>query len=155
MKFTQENLSSFCEVDSHTGCWLWKGANNGRYGIATITQQKRYMHRLSYELFIGPIPKGQCVCHKCDTPRCINPEHLFLGSLSDNRMDCLGKKRWKSRQPRSEHNHNAKLSISKAREIRSIYANGQISQHALAKRYGVSQTAIRLVLLGETYKEII
>ena len=154
MKFTARNLKSFCYTKSGTKCWLWIGANNGRgYGIATISQQKIYMHRLSWELFNGPIPKGMCVCHHCDTPNCLNPKHLFLGTCSDNRMDCLSKGRWPGHRFQGERSPLAKLKNKDAAAIRVAYMTGLLSQRAIAKTYGVSQATIGNVLAGKTYLE--
>ena len=79
------------------GCWLWKGGKTGRrgqkYGVIWVRGQETAAHRASYELHVGPIPDGLCVLHRCDTPLCVNPDHLFLGTLSDNQKDAVAKKR--------------------------------------------------------------
>ena len=72
-------------------CWLWaKSKGNGGYGRILNGKQA---HRIIYEALVGEIPKGMFVCHSCDTPPCINPEHLFLGTAKDNTADMLIKGR--------------------------------------------------------------
>ena len=83
-------------VDLETGCWIWQRSVVGLgYGAThdTRTGGKIQTHRASYEVFRGPIPESMLVCHHCDTPRCINPEHLFLGTKSDNARDMFRKGR--------------------------------------------------------------
>jgi hypothetical protein len=82
--------------EPNTGCWLWTGTANMRgygYGSFTINKKSVNSHRVSFELFRGPIPIGMHVCHKCDVPLCVNPEHLFLGTRSDNQRDRVVKGR--------------------------------------------------------------
>lgn len=79
-------------------CWVAKKAKKEsgykRYTqIADDSGNKKYMHRVSWEIFHGKIPKNQLVLHKCDNPPCVNPNHLFLGDYSDNRLDALEKDR--------------------------------------------------------------
>jgi hypothetical protein len=86
-----------CEV-SPEGCWLWTGLfNNGGYGSFRITSTGQRLtilaHRAAYEVFVGKIPDTMLVCHRCDTPSCINPEHLFLGTHSANTRDAIAKGR--------------------------------------------------------------
>src|SRR5436190_23826490 len=83
---------------SETGCWEWQGATrtkikNMPYGGIKIFQKTHLVHRVSYEHYIGPIPEGMQVLHKCDNPKCINPEHLFIGTNLDNVADKLKKGR--------------------------------------------------------------
>jgi hypothetical protein len=96
------------------GCWLWNGAvqHNG-YGYLHVggrfERRPVRAHRFSWELHRGPIPEGMHVCHSCDTPACVNPDHLFLGSRSDNMRDCASKGRvatvGKSRLTHCKHGH--------------------------------------------------
>lgn len=79
-----------------TGCWEWVGAK--RYfghGNFWLNRKNIGSHQASWLINRGPIPKGACVLHACDNPPCVNPEHLFLGSLSDNSRDCIRKGRFK------------------------------------------------------------
>ena len=72
-------------------CWLWLASKSGKYGY----HNGSYAHRFSFELFYGPIPDGIYVCHRCDVPACVNPEHLFLGTCQDNLVDASKKGRLK------------------------------------------------------------
>lgn len=89
-------LSRF-EPELNSGCWLWTGGTD-RYGYGTqwIDGRVVYAHRLSYQHHHGPIPDGFVVRHKCDTPACINPDHLLTGTPMDNVMDMFarGRSRW-------------------------------------------------------------
>lgn len=86
------------KVERSDGCWLWTGVRTGR-GYGRIQQgglEKRkalLVHRLSWELHFGAIPAGLVVCHKCDVPLCVRPDHLFLGTQRDNIADCIAKGR--------------------------------------------------------------
>lgn len=76
------------------GCWLWLGSTSSRgYGYSGIKGAPSLAHRASYEAFSGPIPAGMCICHKCDTPACVNPDHLFAGTNLDNMRDMCAKGR--------------------------------------------------------------
>jgi hypothetical protein len=78
-----------------TGCWEWKaGCFDNGYGAFKSQGKQYHAHRLVWELTRGKIPSGLLVCHKCDNPRCCNPEHLFLGTVSDNAKDAVAKGRW-------------------------------------------------------------
>lgn len=88
--------SAFWErVDKSGDCWIWlRGVSQG-YGIVNRRGlPPERAHRVAYELCIGKVPKGLSVCHKCDNPRCVRPDHLFLGTQSQNIRDCIAKGRW-------------------------------------------------------------
>lgn len=80
---------------SDSGCWEWQKSKRVGYGILIVERKSKATHRLSYEVFKGSIPDGLLVCHKCDNRCCINPDHLFLGTHSDNMKDCSMKGRLK------------------------------------------------------------
>lgn len=75
-------------------CWNWtRYRNEWGYGRLRVNGEKQLAHRVSFQLFRGPIPAGMLVCHTCDNPACINPSHLFLGTNQDNVTDCMAKGR--------------------------------------------------------------
>jgi hypothetical protein len=122
------------------GCWLWTGTKDGVYGSMYVHGVKVLAHRLSYALNIGPIPKGQMVCHKCDTPLCVNPHHLFTGSARDNVLDAIAKGRFKH-----VYNHKTKGRPTRfSREvIEEVRANKDgLTERELCLKYGMSKGTV-------------
>ena len=119
------------------GCWLWQGAPSGRDGRGQIKVKGRsyQVHRLSYEVFVGPVEQFD-VLHSCDTPNCINPDHLFLGTHSDNMKDAFRKGR---RSVEGLKNPRAKITPAIVRTIRRRYKPGNGRQ--LAEQFGLSRSA--------------
>lgn len=74
-------------------CMLWTGCTRKGYGVIWVNGQNRSVHRIVWKMHYGEIEHGLCVCHSCDVPLCVNPDHLFLGTQHDNRMDCVKKDR--------------------------------------------------------------
>jgi hypothetical protein len=101
MKTTKERFLD--KVNKTDTCWLWTGAVTSRgYGTIAISRKTISTHRYSYELHKGEIPEGMLVCHTCDTPRCVNPDHLWLGTKQDNMKDMVAKGRvGESSKPRT------------------------------------------------------
>lgn len=94
MNDLKKRFEKWCSPEPNTGCILWIGSNfQDGYGSVTINKKSRGAHRVSWELYVGTIPINKIVCHKCDTPACVNPDHLFLGSHSDNAIDAMRKGR--------------------------------------------------------------
>jgi hypothetical protein len=128
-----------------TRCWNWTGTLNrrGGYGQCNFLRDgKRLLaHRWSWLLARGPIPDGLHVLHRCDNPRCVNPEHLFLGTHQDNMRDAILKGRRKHPSPprvRGEKHGRAKLN---AEQVKAIRLDDRTSG-AVAKDYGMSPSTI-------------
>ena len=102
----------------------------------TRTRKSTTAHRIAYELYIGPIPQGLFVCHKCDTPLCVNPEHLFLGTPKDNIQDMIRKGR--NKVLRGSKQTTAKLNEDVVHEI----LISPLNNHELARKFLVSRTLI-------------
>ncbi len=132
-------------VERTPGCWLWTGARYPRgYGNFNVHGRGRPAHRVAWELTHGPIPDGRLVCHACDNPGCVRPDHLFLGTQSDNMCDMAAKGR--HAYPRGEDHPQARLSNADRAEIRRLYAAGAISQAAIAERFGVCQSHVSRIV---------
>lgn len=151
--------------EPNSGCWLWHGSTdkNGYGVICTGSHQagtRRYIkaHRLSYELYCGAIPAGQIVCHRCDNPSCVNPEHLFVGSWGDNVTDMMRKGRYKcgGKPHPGEKNGNAKLTASDVAFIRANHIaglrKGKGSTSSLAAQFSVHRTAIQRIVSGTSWR---
>lgn len=122
-----------------SGCFIWQGCRAAHgYGATSYAGRQWLAHRLAYALFRGEIPDGMHVCHKCDTPACVNPSHLFLGTALKNRLDA----KEKGRLPNGELHHKAKISHAIAICIRERYASGGVSAAALGAEYGISKTSV-------------
>jgi len=138
-------------IIDENGCWIWQTSTRGRdpkrqYGRHWANDKSINAHRFSYIIYHGQIPNGIYVCHKCDIPLCVNPEHLFLGTHKDNMKDMTKKNR--AYKGRGEAKHwLSKLTNVQAEEIRK----NLLSQSKLAKIYGVSQTTIGRIKRGVSY----
>lgn len=132
-------------------CWNWTGTVRSQdkpYGRLIIgsrsdgSRRSVAAHRLSYEIHVGPIPDELCVCHRCDNPRCINPDHLFLGTKKENADDRDHKGRLKKAPIRRGQAHaQSKLTDQQRLEIASSPATSTV----LAKVYGVDASTIRSI----------
>lgn len=113
-------------------CWEWVGATRaGPYGSFRLGKTATGAHRVSYRLFVGPIPDRMLVLHSCDNPPCVNPNHLFLGTDLDNAMDKIKKGRGLK-----------KLTQIQIEEMTSKYQTGTYLQRELATEYGVNQHTV-------------
>ena len=120
-----------------SGCWEWTGSKfKSGYGQVRIKRKLARAHRIAWELVNGPIPKGMCVLHRCDNPPCVNPDHLFLGTQSENMQDMVEKDR-------------RGLTMLQKQEIRKRYAKGVVFQRELADEYGVTRSYISIIISGK------
>jgi hypothetical protein len=148
-----------------TGCWLWTGyLNADGYGLFYFGSQQMKAPRAAWLLFRGEIPDGLSVLHHCDTPACVNPAHLFVGTHQDNMTDrgrkgraACGDRSGPRLHPEARaigtRNANAKLDPAAVTELRRLAAEG--SNHcAIARRLGVSPRTVRAVLDGRTWRHV-
>lgn len=132
-------------------CWEWTGYIN-RYGYGSFhpsSTVKELSHRVVWQFTHGIIPDGLWVLHKCDNPACVNPNHLFLGTPSDNSKDMVKK----GRSLTGEKNSQRKLTWEIVHKIRSTYATTEHNQHKLAKMFGVSVDCINHIVRNLTWRE--
>jgi hypothetical protein len=147
-----ERFERHVKEDPETGCHNWTGIpDKDGYGFFNITAQtKEYAHRAAYKLYVGEIPKGLYILHRCDNPACVNPDHLFPGTQLTNMRDMLSKGRY---DQTGENNPSVKLDWEKVRRIRYLYALGAEPQFALANMYDISRTEICDIVHNRVWKE--
>lgn len=134
------------------GCWEWTGRRDRQgYGRLRMNGKECLAHRVAWELTRGPIPEGMKVCHSCDNPPCIRPDHLWLGTQRDNVLDMEHKGR--AVHVRGQHQGSAKLTEKQVLRIRIRCANGE-GRRKLAREYGVSHTNVELIVCGRAWKSL-
>lgn len=159
-----ERFEAKVDKSNPEGCWLWTGSKNNKgYGMILVQTAigKRLAHRVSYELYVGPIPDGLCALHRCDTPACVNPKHIFLGTKKDNidDMDAKGRRvvgfcpNNKPPLYKADDHPKAKLTSKLVLSLRERHANGE-ALCALARECGLNKSAMRRALRGETWQEV-
>lgn len=146
----EERFMAKVSPEPMTGCWLWMGsAYTKGYGTIWYIDRLWAAHRLAYTWWRGAIPAGMQVCHWCDTPACVNPDHLWLGTHRANMADRNHKKRqWR---PAGELAPKAKLTNVEAMSARERNRLGE-SEFVLAAEYGLHVKSMRRVLRGQVYR---
>lgn len=145
-----------CLLDSKSGCWNWQKAKTPHgYGVLRLDGNLEYAHRYYYKLAYGEIEEGMHICHKCDNPSCVNPEHLFAGTRSDNLSDCVNKGRHVSvfRNLEGVKNNQSKMTPDKVSEIRQL-AKAGVSQRKIARQFGIAQSTAGAIIRRETWKHV-
>jgi predicted XRE-type DNA-binding protein len=143
-----ERFESLYLPEPNSGCWLWTGSlNKAGYGEFSIGGSKPAAYRLSYYLYKGKIPPKMNVCHACDTPSCVNPDHLWLGTHAENIADAASK----NRMHPGEKNGSAKLKEQEVLDIVAMYNTGNFTRHELAKKFSVGHSIIGDILIGNKW----
>lgn len=151
-KTVKERLEGLSIPEPNSGCWLWIGAvNEWGYGTIRIARKTVLAHRASWMETNGPIPDGLIVCHSCDIPACINPDHLWLGTNQDNSDDCLSKGR--NGQLAGELHCSAALLEKEVKEIIRLLSLG-IKPKKLSETYGCSRNSIYMIKYNRTWRHL-
>lgn len=148
-------MAKFWErVDKRGDCWLWTGAINN-HGYGNVSHQGKYWkaHRLAWALTHGDIPPGMQVLHRCDNPPCVRPDHLWLGTHTDNMRDRAEKGRHSVGNRRGSRHPLAKLTETDVRTIRDSLL-GSMSHREIAERYGVTPNNIYRIATRKSWRHI-
>ena len=139
-------IKSKIEIDKKTGCWDWKGASNNRYGKMRWEKKWISSHRVSYTEFVGEIPDGKVVCHKCDNKKCCNPEHLWVGTQKENVRDAIEKGRHHVR----DKNPFVKFTEDQLKEMRLLGKEG-LSIQRVCRIFNCTAPYVVQVTKGEHF----
>lgn len=141
--------ASFWDRTDRSGeCWLWTGAQKPTgYGNLMVNKVFWLAHRYAYSQAHGPIPPGTLVCHTCDTPACINPAHLFLGTNAENQRDMVAK----GRSTFGTRSAGAKLNELKVLAIIAQWRGGMGTMKEIGGRFGVLATTVNEIVRGRNW----
>lgn len=138
-------------VENHEGCWVWAARTQNGYGVVSLKGESIGVHRMSYEVFVGPIPEGLLIRHRCHNRRCCNPLHLESGTDYDNWLDSLVDGRTSIAEQDGSDNIMSKLTEKQVYEIREKYKTGKFLAKELAEQYGVSRRVVERTVSGVAY----
>lgn len=140
------------EADPNSGCWLWsRGQTSDGYGSFQMGGRTVLAHRASWVIHGRGDPAGRVVCHSCDTPCCVNPDHLFLGTHADNMADMRNKGR--ADRKLGQRNGRAALTDDQAREVLDLKGLG-FEQRGIARAYGVSDSTVSRIIRRESFPHV-
>lgn len=150
-KSVKERFDSMYVRIPFGGCWIWVGALKNKFGhgafkVGPRKSKVEFAHRMSWQLVNGEIPDGMCVCHECDNPSCVNPDHLFIGTSADNTRDKVEK----GRHVFGSAVHNANIDESIAKQIKSAFLPTKV----LAEMFGISRQSAADIVYGRTWKHV-
>ncbi len=135
---------------NNKGCIRWLGwKNDDGYGKFSVGKIYKFAHRIAYELFVGEIPKGKNILHKCDVRDCCNIDHLYIGTQHENNIDAHTRKR---RSSKGVENGHAKLDEKDVKYIKSMF--GKITVAQLSRDYKVSESCIHDIKHGRSWRDI-
>ncbi len=147
-------------VERSDRCWLWEGRMDKHgYGVFLAGGKVRGAHRIAFALAYGETPGGDvCVCHHCDTPACVRPDHLFIGTAAENTLDRVRKGRRVGTGGRYRCGHlngNSKFSPEQVAEMCDMYGSGAYTMGQLAQRFGVHGTTVSRIVRGKRYRNAV
>ena len=129
-------------------CWLWNGScTKDGYGVMGVGRSQKRAHRMAYECFVGEIQDGMLVCHACDVPKCVNPDHLFLGTSKDNAID--RNKKGRSNPPTRPNHPRARLTNDQVAQLVKLRESGKTLKE-IAGIYGIHFATVSQIYLKET-----
>ena len=141
------------EIDDNLGCWniTSHSLDSDGYPQLAVAGKKKKGHRLAYELVCGEIPSGMCILHSCDNRRCINPAHLWVGTVAENNRDAHAKGRSSGGSLKGERNHKAKLT---AEQVIYIRQHPEINNCEMGRMFGVCDVSISDIRLYKHWRHI-
>ncbi len=146
----KERFYSKFKINGKSGCWEWTATKFPKgYGCFKLNGKSIGAHRVSYEIHNGKIDEKKVICHHCDNPSCVNPDHLFMGTQKENLLD----RKLKGRSIFGERNGRCKLKHEQVNKIRALLSN-KIDQRIIAKQFGVCQTNISRIKMNESWNHI-
>lgn len=167
MSFDRLEMEFWKRVLVGDGCWNWVGSLtfNKLYGRLKYKRRIYPAHRLAWKIWNGNSHRNLCVCHKCDNGLCVNPNHLFLGTVTDNNSDRHSKGRDASgdrhgsrlkpwTRPVGSGVGTSKLTENQVLDIRSRYVAKKLGFHRLAKAYSVSKSTVMAIIKRETWTHV-
>lgn len=164
---SQSDIARFWKkvIKNSDGCWEWAASHIGGYGTFSIKEKSVYAHRVAFIIQNGPIPDGLVVCHKCDNKGCVRGDHLFSGTFKQNTEDAISKRRMAYGLRNGAYtkpdmvrvgirNGRSVLDDRKVKEIIDLWDGGLKNKYELARRYNVTDHAIRRIVKGEGWKHV-
>jgi hypothetical protein len=151
-RLVRERFNHCWDNPEPSGCWLWKGSKTQQgYGRFTIARQRYMAHRVALILYKGRVAQpNEMVCHTCDTPACVNPDHLWIGTAKSNAEDMSAKGRQVTHP--GEAHWAARLTAGQVVAIRETFAEGRATMRSLASLYGVCSSDIKLIVRGHIWQ---
>jgi hypothetical protein len=141
---------NFVKKGTADSCWEWQSTTNqSGYGKFWLHGKTVIAHRVSFLINNGPIPLGEQIRHTCDNPPCVNPKRLLTGTGKENAADALKRDKYR----RGSRNGRARLTEDQVIEIRNGWRQGE-TQVSMARRFGVSKSAIQWVLNGRNWAHL-
>ena len=154
MRLDKKDIARFWSKVQRTpnACWEWQaGFFSVGYGQFHIKSYPIGAHRVAYWIAFGVFPKNICVLHRCDNRKCVNPEHLFLGTKGDNNKDAM----YKGRNSYGERRWKAVLTEQDVLEIRKRYTAGNSDRRKLSNEYGIGYQQIWRITKGRSWRHLL